>query len=1081
MGEQRRRRRGVAVLLCAGLLVGLGAASAAAREWTHSARAGDVVYLLANGPPAIERFDLSQQAWLSSIVLPRTPTAFHADDAGLYIAYGTEVVRRDLDGSNERLLRLTTVAITDLITAGRFAFLFGNAQVWSVDKVTAEAIVRRDTFYSVAGLSAAPGLRRIYGRSTNQLPTDIFYVGFDAAGHVANPIDSPAHGDLPIGTQTWVMPGEARVIENSGLIFHSSDLRVAGSLGGAFDDLDFYGRLPIVLRGATITAFSSSLLETGRYTLPESQREVFVHEETAFAFRPGSGDSIVVTPVPIALLAPEEPGEPVDPHGLAYTPDAVALGRDGIVYLLHRGLLSIFRWSLATRDYLDTIPLVEGPIDMTYAAETNRLYLRYAGGTVTSIRLDEGIGEAPFLNLSGLSCPLLATGAHLLSCGGVPNLFGTYDTSGARVDEADGFWAGNHYTWDPALRRAYWLRAGSPTDLHYLPIDATGHIGEEGETPLHGGPFGPPIRISPDGGLAVLGSGAIFATDDLELLDELPNGLVDAAWVYDTLYTLRDTQPGVQVQEWADGFDERSDFFQLPGTPLRLFADDSQLLVITAVDGVPQFTVYEGLVSSPTPTSTGGTPTATVTDTPMPSATPTVTPRPACAGDCDGDRAVSIAELILSVNVALGRSPVSACAAIDQSGDMVIDIGELIMGVHRLLSGCEAPPTRPPTSTATPPATRTASSTGTVTRTGTITPTRTITLTPSVTQTRTITATPTPTATPTETRTPGRTCAPGPVGSPTIVTVELALRDAAYDPHSGLLYGSVADTSGPRADTVTVIDPIAATIGESFAVGSQPGRLALSDDGHFLYVGLRGAPRISRLDLTTGTVDLDFALGSDPSYGALYAADIAVMPGHPRTVAASLRRARVSPEHGGVALYDDGVRRPLRTGDHTGSNVIEFGASPFVLYGYNNSSTEFGFRVMSVAPDGLTVTAIVEDLFEGFGLDFTISDGLAYGTGGQIVDPERRYAVGRLDGAPYTAPAIDPAVGRAFFAAPPFGPLDRIEVYDIRTRGFVDLLELPAGGGEPVKIVRFGDDGLAVVANRLYLVHTPLVCRGPEP
>jgi hypothetical protein len=96
------------------------------------------------------------------------------------------------------------------------------------------------------------------------------------------------------------------------------------------------------------------------------------------------------------------------------------------------------------------------------------------------------------------------------------------------------------------------------------------------------------------------------------------------------------------------------------------------------------------------------TPTATRTETPtpLPSETPTNTPtftQPpmspsptpnACVGDCNGDGEVTVNDLILGVNIALGNQPVSACPAFDPSGDGMVGIGELIQGVNNALDGC---------------------------------------------------------------------------------------------------------------------------------------------------------------------------------------------------------------------------------------------------------------------------------------------------------------------------------------------------------------------------------------------------------
>jgi hypothetical protein len=69
-----------------------------------------------------------------------------------------------------------------------------------------------------------------------------------------------------------------------------------------------------------------------------------------------------------------------------------------------------------------------------------------------------------------------------------------------------------------------------------------------------------------------------------------------------------------------------------------------------------------------------------------------------CIGDCDDDGVVSIDNVILMINVALGTAPAGACAAGDADANGRIAIDELVAAVHAALVRCPAPtPTRRPT------------------------------------------------------------------------------------------------------------------------------------------------------------------------------------------------------------------------------------------------------------------------------------------------------------------------------------------------------------------------------------------------
>jgi len=75
------------------------------------------------------------------------------------------------------------------------------------------------------------------------------------------------------------------------------------------------------------------------------------------------------------------------------------------------------------------------------------------------------------------------------------------------------------------------------------------------------------------------------------------------------------------------------------------------------------------------------------TSTPVPTSTrtPTRTPTPAIPGDCDGDGRVSIGELISGVNIALGRTSLTACSSLDRDHDGRLSVSEIIFAVRLAL------------------------------------------------------------------------------------------------------------------------------------------------------------------------------------------------------------------------------------------------------------------------------------------------------------------------------------------------------------------------------------------------------------
>jgi hypothetical protein len=51
---------------------------------------------------------------------------------------------------------------------------------------------------------------------------------------------------------------------------------------------------------------------------------------------------------------------------------------------------------------------------------------------------------------------------------------------------------------------------------------------------------------------------------------------------------------------------------------------------------------------------------------------------------------VTVNELVLGVNIALQRSPISACPAFDVDRSGVLAVNELVQGVNAAVAGCNA-------------------------------------------------------------------------------------------------------------------------------------------------------------------------------------------------------------------------------------------------------------------------------------------------------------------------------------------------------------------------------------------------------
>lgn len=285
-------------------------------------------------------------------------------------------------------------------------------------------------------------------------------------------------------------------------------------------------------------------------------------------------------------------------------------------------------------------------------------------------------------------------------------------------------------------------------------------------------------------------------------------------------------------------------------------------------------------------------------------------------------------------------------------------------------------------------------------------------------------------------------------------TIPLTHTDVVYDDTRGVLYASIPSSASANANTVLRIDPLTGTVTDTVSVGSNPATLAITEDGQYLYVALLGAPRIARVALASFTKDIDILTPSDGFFGNTYAEDIVPIPGAPQTIAVSTFYTGLSPRNAGTFLYDNAVRRTTGGPGHTGSNRITRGPTGTRIFGYNNETTEFGFRSLLVLPDGLREETVRAGLVNGFGVDIEYGGGFVYATTGEVVDVGAMQKVGTIPASGTVRP--DAARARVHF----------LNGNTVRTYHYTAFSSIgsfsDASLADHTKLVRWGTDGLAV-------------------
>jgi hypothetical protein len=307
-------------------------------------------------------------------------------------------------------------------------------------------------------------------------------------------------------------------------------------------------------------------------------------------------------------------------------------------------------------------------------------------------------------------------------------------------------------------------------------------------------------------------------------------------------------------------------------------------------------------------------------------------------------------------------------------------------------------------------------------------------------------------------------------------TLSINANDVFYNSFDQKLYITSPSSAGAIGNTVTAINPVSGQTLYSIFVGSEPGRIAVASDGQTMYVVLDGASAIRKIDLASQTAGLEFFTGSEGSTTYYGVSDLAVAPGTPNRVAVARTYPGSSPPGAGVAIFDDGVRlQQTGPGHSAGANFLAF-ASSSSLYGGGYYE---GLRTMTVSNSGVVDSRTNTSFSVG---RIKLHNGLIYTSGGQVIQPETRTLLGTFPGTAggvSGAFAIDEAAGRALYAVRDYSNNSTVSIkaYDLGTYTLLGSLVLPSVTSDPVAMVRYGGNGVALLTSdrRIHLIQTSLI------
>jgi hypothetical protein len=248
-------------------------------------------------------------------------------------------------------------------------------------------------------------------------------------------------------------------------------------------------------------------------------------------------------------------------------------------------------------------------------------------------------------------------------------------------------------------------------------------------------------------------------------------------------------------------------------------------------------------------------------------------------------------------------------------------------------------------------------------------------------------------------------------------TLNYAALDIVDDPVRNLLYASVSSTSATSPNSIVAIDPLQGTVVTTQALASQPGRLAVSDDGSYLYAAVGTTGQVSRLLLPSLTPDIQITTWS----GGVE--DIEVAPGLPHTVAVT--GIPQGGYCGSVGIYDDAVKRPLNPSTCYPSpsfDTVAWGQDATTLYATMAVTSGGPEYIFSVNSNGPTLTNTLPSVFGSFDrrIFYYKTSGLIYDGYGVAANAATGASVGQFNventiGYGQNPFAIDPVHSKAFF------------------------------------------------------------------
>jgi DNA-binding beta-propeller fold protein YncE len=299
---------------------------------------------------------------------------------------------------------------------------------------------------------------------------------------------------------------------------------------------------------------------------------------------------------------------------------------------------------------------------------------------------------------------------------------------------------------------------------------------------------------------------------------------------------------------------------------------------------------------------------------------------------------------------------------------------------------------------------------------------------------------------------------------PPTVGMSALARDMVWVPQHRLLYMSLPSENGPAGNVVVAVDPLTNKVVHRREAGSDPGLLAATDDGRYLYVVIAGTSTVQRFLLPELQPESSFALPRGRSGLDTKASAIATIPGRPRSLVVCLDVPPIDPQintQWDLLVFDDGVARPEGLATSCESIAVSAaGDRAFV-------ATDGEVRLSSVRIEERGLSREWEKLFISLGylshpIQYEASANAIYTSNGFVIDAASAEIVARLDlNFQGGAASWDASRNRLHFAL----PRGAIRSFDTTTWRPISRPNYYPGAGTGKRLVRWGDNRWALSTN----------------